>query len=216
VEANSHTKGRRPWTRFSLRALLIVMTALCLFLGWRTYHESKLSRIERRLDQLGVRCTLKSAQGGAWRRAVFGAAIYTRIDRILLQDAHVREGTIEEIVDLLLSWGGVREVVFDSLMNPIGGDAYEQIARLESLERIEFDYCEPRDVVAMQPLARLTRLKEISIEISWGKAQPFPFDFYLSLPSLKVLGLPGWSDEEAQYVARKRPDVRLEITDFPP
>jgi hypothetical protein len=159
--------------RFSLRGLLIVMTGLCLFLGWRTYHESKLRRIERRLGELGVRCKLQRERAAAWRQAVFGAAIYTRIDRIELEDAHLRDGTTEEVVDLLMSWGGVREVVFDSLRTPIQRDAYEQIARLASVERIVFDYCEP-DVVAMQPITSLPNLKEISIEISWAKSHPFP------------------------------------------
>lgn len=196
--------------------MLLLVTALCLFLGWRTYHESTFRRIERRLDELQVHRKVIRQEAPRWQLGLLGTAIYTRIDRIELQDAHLRDDQLKEIVDLVASWGGVREVVFQSIAEPIQRDSYEQIARLQSLERIVFDYCEPGQAETLTPLVRLPNLREISIEITWAKSHPFPFDFYLALPSLKVLGLPSWSDEEAQYVAHKRPDLKLEITDFPP
>ena len=196
--------------------MLLLITVFCLLFGWRTYHEASLQRIERRLNELQVRRKLIREEASLWQLQLFGTAVYTRIDRIELQDSHLDDSKLEEIVDLLLSWGGVREVVFEHITLPVRRDNYEQIARLQSLERIVFDYCEPGDVSTLEPLARLPKLQEISIEITWGRSAPFPFDFYLSLPNLKVLGLPSWSDEEAIYVAQKRPDLKLEITDFPP
>src|SRR5690606_4328375 len=144
-----------------------------------------------------------------WQLGLLGAAIHTRIDRIELLDAHLRDDQLKEIVDLVVSWGGVREVVVRSMAEAIRRDSYDEIARLRSLERIVFDYCEPGEAETLAPLAKLPNLREISIEITWAKSHPFPFDFYLSLPSLKILGLPSWSDEEAEYVARRRPDLKL-------
>ncbi len=213
MKANSST-GRPRWLRFSLRGLLLLTTALCAFFSWRTYHESKLRHLDQRLDELKVYHKLVRAEVPQLQLLVFGPAAFTRIDDIQLRDDHFRDGRLQEIVDLVSSWH-VREVSFDYLTKPVNRDSYEQIARLQSLERIVFDHCEPGEESDIQPLAKLPRLKEISIEITWG-IQRLPLDFYLSLPNLKVLGLPSWSDEQGEYVARRRPDLQLQVTDFPP
>jgi len=211
---NTSAENYRRWSRFSLRGLLLWVSVICLFLGWRMSHESEFQRIERRLEALQVHRKVIRKEVPPWRIYLFGPAIHTRFERVYLDDEHFRPEALEEIVDLLASWGGVREVIVSS--KPIPRAGYEQIARLTSLERIVFDRCEPGDAAAMEPLAKLPNLREISIEISWAKAHPFPFDFYLSLPALKVLGLPSWSDEESRYIASRRPDIQLQITDFPP
>lgn len=207
----------RSWTRFSLRGLLVLTTALCLFLGWRSYYERKLQRIERRLGELQVEYRLVRGEVPRWRSLLLGRAVDTRIDRVGLRDLHFshEEPALIEIIDLLVSWGGVRELeIFEA--RPFRRADHEQFARLRSLERISFDYCEPGDAHTIEPLASLPRLREISTRITYGATVPTPYDFYLSLPNLKVLGLPGWSEERGRYLRSKRPDLELVWTDLAP
>jgi hypothetical protein len=191
------------------------MTALCLFLGWRTYYESKFQRINSRLNELNLHAITICEDVPRWRLALFGAAVHTRIDSVYLYDEHFDKTKLGKIVDLLNAWGGVREL---RILSPVSlrQDQCAQISRLTALEKLAFDNCEGSDAFAMAPIARLPHLSEISIETTSPLSSSFPLDFYLSLPNLKVLGLPSWSEETHQYVARKRPDLNLVWTDAAP
>lgn len=103
-------KPKRRWFRFSMRTLLIVMTLLCVGIGWKMNQVRNLRRAVAEAQRLGATisyfheldATTSPAEppGPKWLRRIFGDDFFEEVDQIQIYNDQANDDTLALIAKL--------------------------------------------------------------------------------------------------------------------
>ena len=171
----ARSKPRRRWPRFSLRTLLVVVTALGVWLGVQVNRANKQRRAVAWVQQVGGTVTYDDGSyAPEWLREHVGVDVFDDVRGVDLNGTQVKDVTqLSELTSLKGLY----------LRGPQVSDV-TPLAALTSLEVLDLNGTQVRDVTS---LAALTSLTELHLNVT----QVSDVTPLAALTSLQLLQLSG-------------------------
>lgn len=165
---NAMGKVRRPWLRYSLRGLFLVMTILCVWLAILFNQARRQRRAVKAIADTGgvvafdhhFRQKSKDAQppGPAWLRRLIGDELFRTPQHVDLRGDKITDEFLAEHLP------GLRGVQFLSIDSPHVSDApLVDIAKLESVHMVS-RRCPRVTDAGLEHLARMPQLTALELE----------------------------------------------------
>jgi len=180
---------RKRLFRFSLRTMLVVVTVLCVLLGWKVYQVNKQKRVV------------------AWVWDMGGAVVYDYEDYKFDEEC-VWVGTGPGLPgpDWLCELVGV-DYFATILMVGLSNTQVSDLSPLENLTNLEQLFLLNTPISEVSPLAKLTRLKTLDL----GHTQVTDLSPLANLTKLKTLWLndTNVTDEEVAKLQKALPNCRI-------
>ena len=241
MERLHNNSMRTKWKRLSLRSRTLLLVG-CVLLGWqmlRAYTVWSATKQLRRLN-VSLRVIQPDISRSNWlskeiERVVslsvnaivsFGGSDWLLVAQDLapgrggvyasIGSQELKSGRMTEIVDQLVRLGTVQHLSIWGRDVRLTYEDFRQISRLKSLKGLSIETHLEYSVVTVTPLADLPRLTSISLDGEQAYYSEEILQFFLSIPTVKSIGLPQPSDGELAWVKRQRPDIVLHQTDAPP
>lgn len=160
--------GWRPRLRFSLRALMLVMTVVCIFLGYHVQRARDQRNVVATLEAAGARVSydwqspasnLHAPPGPAWLRAWVGNEYFQEIDGVYAWD--VDNEHFERVFDALSRCRKLKHLHISSTQ-VIDLRNFESLRGLQQLETVVLSRGQFTDGV-LQILGQLPKLMELNL-----------------------------------------------------
>ncbi|WP_425397074.1 hypothetical protein [Aeoliella sp.] len=211
---------RRRLARWSLRTALLVVTAICLWLGWHMPKVRTQQAAVEQLENAGVRIEYRSpgslvpdwmvqSLGRDHFSSPVGASLST--ENVDFRDykqlaAHLRRLPDLRWLEITDTYSGVEEHQLQELLTGL-----DQIQRIKIAD-VHYSNLTRR---ALLPLAKSTNL--IDMELSWGSHHLSPecFSLVAEIDSLKTVSLPWHATKEATRLSQMRGDLNVEVQPTP-
>lgn len=203
----------RPWLRFSLRSLFVLVTAACVWLGWHMHRVNTQRDVRKQLQSLGVTLPPPDADHvrvPKWLRGRLDADHFASYSRTGLSGPNLDGERLGRIVDQLARLPALRSLSIDA-HRPLTHDAYRQLARLDQVETL---YIHMYASVSGSDLAPLTEMRSLrSLEFEEAYVQPSALKTMAAIGSLEELRVPTLADDWRRWFENRRPDLRVFHTD---
>lgn len=197
------------WRRFSLRAMLAVMTLCCAAMGVWTivvapYRDQHFAA-QAVIDAKGTFQT-EAPDDSAWRRwlvcALLGDDRYINVVAVTLNDATLDESLLRRLGDLR----EVRELNLDR--STMTDPRWSVLAKLQQLQSLSLRSTSIDDV-GLKVVAGNPRLE--TLQLSGAPITTASAEIFAQLPNLRQLYIRGTqlSPAEARDLAAKLPDCRI-------
>jgi Leucine-rich repeat (LRR) protein len=222
-------RGKRRWVRYSLRAFLVVVTLICIVVGWEASRARRQGEAVREVERLGgvVRFDYQLDEKGAlvsdaeppapaWLRDALGEEHFRRVIALDLSYGGPRLGENQITDERLAILGGVPDLTTLELGRELGitDDGLVHLRHLKKLKTL-YLYNTGVEGPGLQHLSRLRNLE--SINLHGAPLTDEGLRHLAKLPRLKWIHLGGTriTDEGLKHLAGAQSlrEVQLSDTD---
>lgn len=200
METPTIHKRWRPRVRFSLRALIVVMTVLCLFLGHKAHRAREQRQAVAALEAAGAQVSYQqstvtgwlfpptfneteAASGGAWFRQWIGDEYFGEVNGIYwVFESAPEPGVFANLARLpQLNW---------LILHSNCSIQLDALPSMKSLEQLSVRGCRITDDT-MEQIGHQWSLNKLTLELQQGAVNPAGFEHLLGLQRLSELDLSG-------------------------